>query len=418
MSTKIKQIIAREILDSSGTPTVEGKVVLEDGTTGFCRVPSGASIGVHEALELRDGDKNRYHGNGVLKAVKNANEKIAPILIGQDVLDQEKIDQQMIDLDGTERKTNLGANATLAVSSACAQAAAASQKLPLYKYLSQLYEFSGSFILPKPMMVVIEGGKHAHESTDLQEFMIAPIGAPTIAEAIRWGEETYQSLKQILKDKGYLTNVGNEGAFAPSLNSNEEPIELILQAIEQAGYKPGEDIAITLDPAASEVYKNGKYVLKKENRSLTADEMIDYYASWVKKYPITIIEDGLDQDDWDNWVKLNQRLGDQITIMGDDLTVTNLKRISKAAEIKAINAVLIKFNQVGTLTETIKAVKLCQDYKFSYTISHRGGGETEDTAMIDIAVVTNAAFVKVGPTRGERTMKYNHLMGIELELTK
>lgn len=410
--TIIEDIYAREILDSRGNPTVEVEVLLISGAVGVAAVPSGASTGRHEALELRDGDKKRYGGKGVLKAVDNVNEKIAEDLIGWDALDQAGIDAFLVGLDGTPNKSKLGANATLGVSLAVAKAAANALGLPLYRYLGGV----GANTLPVPMMNILNGGKHAADSTDLQEFMVVPAGAPTFGEALRWGAEVYHSLKAVLKEKGYNTNVGDEGGFAPSLASNEEAIEVILAAIEKVGYKAGKDIYIALDPAATEFYEEGTYHLKKEGRKLTSAQMVDFYAHWVKSYPLISIEDGLAEDDWEGWKLLVQRLGDEIQVVGDDLLVTNVERLKRAIEEEAANSILIKVNQIGTLSEAIAAVEMARKASWTQVISHRSG-ETEDTTIADLAVALNTGQIKTGaPCRSERVAKYNRLLRIEDEL--
>ncbi|MGA9349065.1 MAG: phosphopyruvate hydratase [Anaerolineae bacterium] len=412
--TFIEDARAREILDSRGNPTVEVEVFLVSGARGRAAVPSGASTGVHEALELRDGDAGRYLGKGVLKAVDNVNTTIADEIIGWDALDQVGIDEFLISLDGTPNKGNLGANAILGVSLAVAKAAAAELGLPLYRYVGGV----SARTLPVPLMNILNGGKHAADSTDLQEFMIAPAGAPTFAEALRWGAEVYHSLKKVLKGKGYNTNVGDEGGFAPSLGSNEEAVEVILEAIERAGYKPGEDVYIALDPAASEIYHDGRYVLKKEGRELSGEEMVAFYQDWVEKYPIISIEDGLAEDDWEHWTLLVERIGDRVQIVGDDLLVTNVARVKRAIREKAANSLLCKVNQIGTLTEAIAAVHLAQRAGWTAVVSHRSG-ETEDTTIADLAVALNAGQIKTGaPCRSDRVAKYNQLLRIEEELAE
>ncbi|MGB5932599.1 MAG: phosphopyruvate hydratase [Anaerolineae bacterium] len=410
--TMIEDIYAREILDSRGNPTVEVEVLLISGAVGRAAVPSGASTGRHEALELRDGDEKRYGGKGVLKAVENVNEKIAEDLIGWDALDQAGMDAFLVGLDGTPHKSNLGANATLGVSLAVAKAAANALDLPLYRYLGGV----GANTLPLPLMNILNGGKHAADSTDLQEFMIVPAGAPTFSEALRWGAEVYHSLKAVLKEKSYNTNVGDEGGFAPSLGSNQEAIEVILAAIERAGYEAGEDIYIALDPAGTEFYEEGTYHLRKEGRKLTSAQMVDFYAHWTKTYPIISIEDGLAEDDWEGWRLLTQRLGEEIQIVGDDLLVTNVQRLKRAIEEKAANSILIKVNQIGTLSEAIAAVEMARKAGWTQVISHRSG-ETEDTTIADLAVALNTGQIKTGaPCRSERVAKYNRLLRIEEEL--
>jgi len=409
METLIDTVIAREILDSRGNPTIEVEVYLTGGAMGRAAIPSGASTGVHEALELRDGDPQRFGGKGVLKAVQNVNEIIAPELEGWDALEQIEIDRLMIELDGTPNKSKLGANAILGVSLAVAKAAAQALGLPLYAYLGGVH----AHVLPVPMMNILNGGKHASDSTDLQEFMIMPLGASSFREALRWGSEIYHSLKKVLKAKGYNTNVGDEGGFAPSLGSNAEAVELILEAVQQAGYTPGEQVAIALDPAASEIYEDGRYVLRKEGRTLTGAEMVEFYADWVERYPIVSIEDGLAEDDWDNWQLLVERLGDRVQLVGDDLLVTNLERLNRAIELKAANSILIKLNQIGTLTETLAAIERAHRAGWTTVVSHRSG-ETEDTTIAHLAVATNAGQIKTGaPARSDRVAKYNELLRIE-----
>jgi len=409
----IEEIVAREILDSRGNPTVEVDVLLDDGAFGRAAVPSGASTGAHEALELRDGDKHRYGGKGVLKAVQNVNTVIAEELVGWDAREQEAIDALLIGLDGTPTKSNLGANAILGVSLAVAKAAAESLRLPLYRYIGGVHART----LPVPLMNILNGGAHTNwQSTDLQEFMIAPTGADSFAEALRWSAEIYQSLKKVLKDKGYSTNVGDEGGFAPALKSNVEAIEVILTAIEKAGYKAGQQVFLCLDAAASELYADGKYHLRKEGRILSGEQMIEFYADWVNKYPILSIEDGLAEDDWDAWVALVKKLGDKIQIVGDDLFVTNVERLKKGLELDAANSILIKLNQIGTLSETLRAIELAHKSAWTAVVSHRSG-ETEDTTIADLVVATNAGQIKTGaPARSERVAKYNQLLRIEEEL--
>ena len=408
----IDNIIAREILDSRGNPTVEVEVWVADGTIGRAAVPSGASTGVHEALELRDGDDDRYNGKGVLEAVDNVNDEIAEELIGWDVTDQQGLDQMMIDLDGTPNKASLGANAILGVSLACAKAAANFLRLPLYRYIGGTY----AHLLPVPMMNILNGGKHAVDGPDLQEFMVMPVGAPSFTEALRWGAETYHTLKTVLKGKGYSVGVGDEGGFAPSLKTNEEAIEVILEAVQKAGYEPGKDIWIAMDPAASEIFENGKYNLKKEGRVLNSEEMVDFYADWVEKYPIISIEDGLDEDDWEGFKLMTERLGHKLQIVGDDLLVTNTERIARAIDEKAANSVLIKLNQIGTLTETTAAVRMAHKHGRTAVTSHRSG-ETEDTTIADLAVALNTGQIKTGaPCRSDRVAKYNQLLRIEERL--
>ncbi len=408
----IEDIVAREILDSRGNPTIEVDVYVSDGTIGRAAVPSGASTGVHEALELRDKDETRYGGKGVLKAVENVNETIAEELVGWEVADQKGIDELMISLDGTPNKSRLGANAILGVSLAVAKAAAAYLGLPLYRYIGGTY----AHVLPVPMMNILNGGKHAVDGPDLQEFMIMPIGAPSFAEALRWGSETYHALKAVLKSKGYGVGIGDEGGFAPSLKTNEEAIEVILEAIQRAGYEPGRDIWIAMDPAASEIFEDGKYNLKKEGRILSSAEMVEFYASWVDKYPIISIEDGLAEDDWEGFRLMVERLGDRIQIVGDDLLVTNTTRIARAIRENAVNSVLIKLNQIGTLTETIAAVRMAHKHGWTAVTSHRSG-ETEDATIADLAVALNTGQIKTGaPCRSDRVAKYNQLLRIEEQL--
>jgi enolase len=410
--TLIEEVVAREILDSRGNPTVEVEVTLISGAVGTAAVPSGASTGVHEAVELRDGDEDRYGGKGVFKAVDNVNTLIADELIGWDVLDQVGIDEFLIGLDGTPNKGRLGANAILGVSLAVAKAAADILGLPLYRYIGGV----SARTLPVPMMNILNGGKHAVGSTDLQEFMVMPVGGESFAEALRWGAETYHSLKRVLKDKGYNTNVGDEGGFAPSLGSNEEAVEVIVEAIEKAGYRPGEDIYIALDPAASEIYEDGQYHLKKENRVLSGQEMVAFYEDWVSKYPIISIEDGLAEDDWESWKLLTARLGDRVQIVGDDLLVTNVERVERAIQEKAANSLLCKVNQIGTLTEAIAAVTMAQRAGWTAVVSHRSG-ETEDVTIADLVVALNAGQIKTGaPCRSDRVAKYNQLLRIEEKL--
>ncbi|MGQ9683007.1 MAG: phosphopyruvate hydratase [Anaerolineae bacterium] len=410
--TLIDDIVAREVLDSRGNPTVEVEVELSGGAVGRAIVPSGASTGAHEAVELRDGDKGRYGGKGVLKAVENVNVTIAEALLGWDALDQVGIDNMMLGLDGTPNKSKLGANAILGVSMAVAHAAAEAVGLPLYRYIGGV----SARTLPVPMMNILNGGKHAANSTDLQEFLIMPTGAPSFREALRWCAEVYHALRSVLKAKGYDTNVGDEGGYAPSLGSNAEAVEVILAAIEKAGYKPGQDMYIALDPAASEIYKDGLYHLTKEGRTLTGEEMIEFYADWVNKYPIISIEDGLAEDDWENWPKLMARLGDRVQIVGDDLLVTNVERVERAIEVRACNALLTKVNQIGTLTETIAAVTTAQRAGWTAVISHRSG-ETEDATIADLVVGLNTGQIKTGaPARTDRVAKYNQLLRIEEQL--
>nr|MBC8448066.1 phosphopyruvate hydratase [Chloroflexota bacterium] len=414
--TLIEEIIAREILDSRGNPTVEVDVLLSSGALGRAAVPSGASTGVHEAVELRDGDAARFGGKGVLQAVANVNLAIAEELWGWDALEQNAIDEYLIGLDGTPNKSNLGANAILGVSLAVAKAAAQALGLPLYRYLGGV----SARTLPVPMMNILNGGKHAVDSTDLQEFMIVPAGAGSFAEALRWGAEIYHSLKKVLKSQGYATNVGDEGGFAPSLGSNAEAIEVILEAIEAAGYAPGEQIFIALDPAASEIYDKDRkrYLLTKEGRELSGEEMVAFYEEWVNKYPIISIEDGLAEDDWASWALLTARVGDRVQIVGDDLLVTNVARIQRAIAEGACNSLLCKVNQIGTLTEAIAAVETAHRAGWTAVVSHRSG-ETEDTTIADLVVALNSGQIKTGaPCRSDRVAKYNRLLRIEEELAE
>ncbi len=412
MSTEIKEIKAREILDSRGNPTVEADVMLSDGVIGRAAVPSGASTGEHEVLELRDGDRNRYLGKGVLKAVNNVRELIAPELLGMDASDQKAIDSAMIKLDGTGNKGKLGANAMLAVSLAAARACAVSRGEPLYRYLGG----EEARQLPVPMMNVINGGKHADNNVDLQEFMIMPVGAESFSSALRMSAEVFHHLKVVLKDKDYQTAVGDEGGFAPDLSSNSEAVDVIISAIEKAGYKPGEDVAIALDPAASSFYRDGKYVLSAEKAEKTSSGMIDYYEKLMNDYPIVSIEDGLAEDDWEGWKEMTERLGSRIQIVGDDLFVTNVTRLQRGISEKAANSILIKVNQIGTLTETMDAIRLAKSAGFTAVVSHRSG-ETEDTTIADISVGADTGQIKSGSlSRSERVAKYNQLLRIEEEL--
>ncbi len=409
----IDLVHAREILDSRGNPTVEVEVTLDSGAFGRAAVPSGASTGVHEALELRDGDKSRYSGKGVLKAVENINETIADEIFGMDALDQSAVDKAMIELDGTPNKSKLGANAILGVSLAVARAAADEVGLPLYRYLGGVT----AKVLPVPMFNILNGGVHANwQGTDLQEFMIAPVGAPNFREALRWGSEVYHSLKNVLKSSGYSTGVGDEGGFAPALKTNAEAVELILKAIEKAGYKPGDQIAIALDPASSGFYEDGYYNLRTEGKKVTSAEMVAMYESWIKKYPIVVLEDGLAEDDWDGWKLLNKTIGDKIELVGDDLFVTNVERVARGIQENAANAVLIKLNQIGTLTETIATIEMARKAGWGAMVSHRSG-ETVDSFIADFTVAMGTGHLKTGaPCRGERVEKYNQLMRIEEEL--
>ncbi len=413
----IEAISAREILDSRGNPTIEVEVVLEDGGYGTAAVPSGASTGIHEALELRDGDKARYNGKGVLQAVDHVNNEISDELYGYDALEQKEIDQALLALDGTPNKSKLGANAILGTSLAVAKAAADSLGLPLYRYVGGVY----AHVLPVPMMNILNGGAHTGwQSTDAQEFMVMPFGAPTFAEGLRWGAEIYQALKSVLKAHGYITLVGDEGGFAPNLKANNEAVELILEAIDKAGYKAGfgKQVAIALDPAASELYddKTKTYNLRKEGKKLDSAQMVAFWKSWVDQYPIVSIEDGLAQDDWEGWKLLTKEVGDRIQIVGDDLLVTNPERVQRGIAEKACNALLVKVNQIGTLTETIEAVELCHRAGWRAVTSHRSG-ETEDSTIADLAVALNTGQIKTGaPARSDRVAKYNQLLRIEEEL--
>ena len=413
MSALIKKVHAREILDSRGNPTVEVEVTLEDGSHGRAAVPSGASTGVYEALELRDGETGRYQGKGVLKAVEHVNIDIPEVVLDLDALDQAGVDRAMLTLDGTENKSKLGANAILGVSLAVARAAAMSVGLPLYRYLGG----ASANLLPVPMFNILNGGVHANwQSTDLQEFMIAPVGAPNFREALRWGAETYHALKSVLKSGGFTTGVGDEGGFAPAFKKNSDAVETILKAIEKAGYKPGEHIVLAVDGATSSIYEDGVYHLRTENKKVKADEMVRMYEDWVRKYPILVLEDGLAEDDWDGWKLLNKTLGHKIELVGDDLFVTNVKRITRGIEENAANAVLIKLNQIGTLTETVAAIDMARKAGWGAMVSHRSG-ETVDSFIADLTVAMGTGHLKTGaPCRGERVEKYNQLMRIEEEL--
>jgi len=420
---KIEKIQAREILDSRGTPTIEVEVTLNGGIEGRASVPSGASTGAFEAVELRDGDKKRFNGKGVLKAVQNTNEIIAKKLIGKEIeaslVGQKEIDQALIDLDGTENKGKLGANATLGVSMALARALANAEKKPLYEFLGTIHDPRiTNYILPVPMMNILNGGKHALDSVDLQEFMVMPIGLKSFSEAVRACCEVYQCLKSLLHSKGLNTSVGDEGGFAPSLKTNAEAIELILIAIEKSGYKAGSDFFITIDAAATELYKDGKYVLAKEGKILTSDQMVDLYSSWVKSYPVFSIEDPLDEEDWSGWAKITAAIGSKVQIVGDDLFVTNIKRLERGIKEKCANSILIKLNQIGTLTETLAAIDLGNKNNYRSIISHRSG-ETEDSFISDLSVATCAGQIKTGaPARTDRVAKYNQLLRIEEKLGK
>lgn len=416
----IKKIQAREILSTGAFPTIETTVVLNNGVRAKASVPFGSSAGKYEAVTLVDKDPKRYQGLGMLKAVKHVERKIAPEIVGMNVIEQQLIDEKLISLDPTPNRKCLGGNAILSVSLACARAASNAIGMPLYQYIRKTYERkSKQLSLPKPMMVVIEGGRHADNSTDLQEYMVAIVADWKTKDAVRAGIEVYLTLGNVLKNKGYSINVGYEGAYAPTaVISNEEPILLIHEAIKKAGYKVGREVAVALDPAASEFYMNGFYNLERENKKLSSNEMIAYYERLVEKYPIYSIEDGLGEDDWESWTVLRKTLGNQMMIVGDDLTVTNVERLQKAIDLGAINSILIKPNQVGTLSETMATIDLAQKHGLKVVVSHRGGGETDDTFIIDLAVAVNAQFVKVGPSRGERVVKYNRLMEIGAEIAK
>lgn len=408
----ITAVVAREILDSRANPTVEVDVWTDDGIMGRAAVPSGASTGAYEAVELRDGDKNRYLGKGVTKAVENVNEKIAPNLIGWDVFDQPAIDAELIRLDGTDNKGKFGANAILGVSLACAKAAAQTAGQSLYRYIGG----ANAKVLPAPMMNILNGGKHADNNVDIQEFMVMPLGAPSFKEALRMGAEVFHNLKAVLKEKGYNTAVGDEGGFAPNLSSNEEAFQVIVEAIERAGYKPGEDVYLAIDVASSELYKDGIYHLAGEGVEHTSKEMIDFYQEMIEKYPIISIEDGLDEDDWAGWKEMTDRIGKRVQLVGDDLFVTNTRRLCRGIDGSVANSILIKVNQIGTLTETLDAIEMAKQAGYTSVVSHRSG-ETEDTTIADIAVATNAGQIKTGaPSRTDRVAKYNQLLRIEEEL--
>jgi enolase len=411
--SKIKSIDAMEILDSRGNPTIQVSVTLARGATGVAKVPSGASTGKKEAVELRDGDKGRYNGKGVLKALQNVIDVIQPALKGFDAADQKGLDEKLIALDGTPNKSKLGANAILGVSIAAAKATAAEKKIPLYRQFVSRDEY----ILPVPQLNVLNGGRHADNNVDFQEFMIVPLGAPSFSEALRAASETFQTLKQVLHDKGYETSVGDEGGFAPRLRSNEEPIELILSAIQKAGYQPGKDIAINLDPAASEFYENGQYVFRKSDKTRkSSDEMIAIWADWLKKYPIPSLEDGLAEDDWEGWKRLTAKLGSQAQLVGDDIFVTNPGIFSRGIKEGIANSILIKLNQIGTVTETLCCIEMAQKNNYTCVVSHRSG-ETDDTTIADLTVATGVGQLKTGSAcRGERIAKYNRLLEIEKEL--
>jgi enolase len=408
----IKTIRAREVLDSRGNPTIEVDVTLENGAFGRAIVPSGASTGEHEAVELRDGDKKRYGGKGVLKAVAAVNDTLGPKLLGMSAFEQKRVDEAMIDIDGTPNKGRLGANAILGISMAVARAGAAAVNLPLYAYLGGVH----AHLLPVPMMNIMNGGKHALGSTDFQEFMVMPVGASTFAEAVRWGAEIYQALKKVLHDRGFATNVGDEGGFAPSLGSNQAALDVIMEAIDKAGYKAGEQIFIALDPAVSELYRDGRYHLDIEGRVLTSDEMVDFWADWCNRYPIISLEDGLGENDWEAWTKLVARIGHKTQVVGDDLLVTNVEKVKRAIKEKAATSLLFKVNQIGSLTEAFAAAQLAQRHNMTVVTSHRSG-ETEDTTISDLAVAMNAGQLKTGaPARSDRVAKYNQLIRIEEQL--
>jgi enolase len=412
MLTLIEDLAAREVLDSRGNPTVEVEVYLAGGVVGRAMVPSGASTGAHEAVELRDGDAGRYGGKGVLNAVRNVNETIRPELLGSDAIDQVSIDRLLLDLDGTPTKSSLGANALLAVSLAVAHAAAEAVDLPLYRYLGG----SGARVLPVPQVNILNGGKHAVDSTDFQEFMIVPLGAPSFREGLRWAAETFHALGALLHERGFVTTVGDEGGYAPSLDSNEAAISLVVEAIERAGYQPGEQIAIALDPATSELFGDERYTLAKEGRSLTSEELIVFWSEWSQRYPVVSLEDGLAEDDWFGWKALTQRLGAQLQLVGDDIFVTNTERLARGIRENAANAILVKLNQIGTLTETLQAVEMAHRAGWRAVISHRSG-ETEDTTIADLVVALNTGQIKTGSiSRSERIAKYNRLLRIEEEL--
>jgi enolase len=412
MTALIEDVIGREILDSRGNPTVEVDVFLDDGAVGTAMVPSGASTGAHEAVELRDGDPDRYGGKGVLDAVRNVNETLRPELLGIDAVDQVSLDRLLISIDGTSNKSRLGANALLGVSLAVAHAAAESVGLPLFRYLGG----AGARTLPVPLVNILNGGKHAIDSTDFQEFMIVPLGAPSFREGLRWAAETFHALGKLLHEKGFATTVGDEGGYAPSLGSNEDAIAAVLTAIERAGYAAGEQIAIALDPATTELYSDGRYTLAREDRTLTGSELIEFWTQWVERYPIVSLEDGLAEDDWSGWTELTGRLGDRLQIVGDDLLVTNTDRLGRAIRERAANSILVKLNQIGTLTETIEAVEMAQRAGWTAVVSHRSG-ETEDTTIADLVVALNAGQIKTGSiSRSERIAKYNRLLRIEEEL--
>ena len=408
----ISNVIAREVLDSRGNPTVEVDVRLSDDTTGRAIVPSGASTGEHEALEMRDGDKSRYLGKGVLRAVASVNDVLGPEMLGLTPYDQKSLDELMLQIDGTGTKSQLGANAVLGVSMALAHAAANSLRMPLYAYLGGVH----SHVLPTPMMNIMNGGKHALGSTDFQEFMVMPVGAPTFREALRWGAEIYHRLRGILHDNGHQTTVGDEGGFAPSLGSNQAALDVIMEAIDKAGYRAGDEVFIALDPAASEIYEDGKYELEIEGRELSGEEMVDFWSDWCDRYPIISIEDGLDENDWENWSRLVAKIGDRVQIVGDDLLVTNVDKVKRAISQSSANSLLFKVNQIGSLTEAFAAGQMAQRHNMTVVTSHRSG-ETEDTTIADIAVAMNSGQIKTGaPARTDRIAKYNQLLRIEEQL--
>jgi enolase len=412
VTTIIEDVIAREVLDSRGNPTVEVEVFLDGGAAGSAIVPSGASTGAHEAVELRDGDASRYRGKGVLTAVRHVNDTIRPEVAGSDAVDQVTLDRLLIDLDGTPNKERLGANALLGVSLAAAHAAAEALGLPLYRYLGG----TGARTLPVPLVNILNGGKHAIDSTDFQEFMIAPLGAPSFREALRWSAETFHALGALLHERGFATTVGDEGGYAPSLESNEAAIALVVEAIQRAGYAPGSQVAIALDPATTELYADGTYTLAREGRSLSSEELIGFWGDWLERYPIVSLEDGLAEDDWAGWSRLTEALGDRLQLVGDDLLVTNTERLARAIEERAANSILVKLNQIGTLTETVEAVEMAQRAGWTAVISHRSG-ETEDTTIADLVVALNTGQIKTGSiSRSERIAKYNRLLRIEEEL--
>ncbi|MBI2760950.1 MAG: phosphopyruvate hydratase [Chloroflexi bacterium] len=412
MNSEIASVLAREILDSRGNPTVEVDVRLRDGSLGLAGIPSGASTGAYEAVELRDGDHSRYGGKGVTRAVAHVNGEIAGAVLGRSAFNQAELDDRLIDLDGTPNKERLGANAILGVSLAIAHAAAASCGLPLYRYLGG----PGAVTLPAPMLNILNGGKHAEDSTDFQEFMVMPVGRPSFTEGLRAGAEIYQSLKKLLHQRGYATGVGDEGGFAPSLPGNRDAVEVILDAVQAAGYRPGEDVVLALDPACTELYQEGQYVLTKEGRTLTSSEMVEMWIDWAGRYPIISIEDGMAEDDWEGWAGLTGKIGSRVQLVGDDLYVTNTERLARGIREHSSNSILIKLNQIGTLTETLRAIEMAKHAGWTAVVSHRSG-ETEDTTIADLAVGLNTGQIKTGaPSRGERVAKYNRLLRIEQEL--